>query len=54
MPRNHFVRTLTRSRQDLNREVLQSNFMELHLFERFVGIDGMKLFHMDDGFMSKA
>ena len=40
-----------RRRVDVNRDRIQSHFMELNMFNRFVEVEGLKLFHFDDGIM---
>ena len=54
MPGDYFVRHLVRSTQERNRDLLEASFMELHMFKRFVPIQGLMLFHLDPAFMSMS
>ena len=50
MPPNHFIQRV-RSTDAQNRDLLESTFMELHMFDRFSRVDGLQLFHLDPTFM---
>jgi hypothetical protein len=55
MPADYFIRNFpVRSSAAKNRDVLEANFMELHMFKRFAEIDGLLMFHQDEEFMSKS
>lgn len=51
LPQDHFTRNLCRSLSERNHDLPQTHFMELHLFQRFVGISGLKIFHQDENVM---
>ena len=52
MPPNHFIQP-ARSTDAQNRDMLESTFMELYMFDRFSPIDGLQMFHQDATFMSE-
>ena len=54
IPGDHFVRTLklTRSLADMNKDLLLTNFMNLDMYERWINMPDLTLFHLDPLFMS--
>ena len=51
VPNNLFMREAAKKRSDINKEIIQNNFVELDMFNRFVDMEGLRLFHCDDQIM---
>jgi hypothetical protein len=58
MPADHFTRKLqggrARSTAAINRDLLETHFMDVHMFDRFIPIEGMTMFHLDEQFMFRS
>lgn len=50
-PSNMISKKCTKSREQLNKELLQAHFMDLSMFDRFLSIEGLKLFFEDSSVM---
>jgi hypothetical protein len=52
LPPDHFMKNcMGRSLAETNRDLIQTHFMDLHLFQRFKEISGLQLFHLDPDVM---